>query len=92
MPRVVITAEVEDTESWEAGFRSHTDLFREQGLADVYEYGIGDGSNVAVCVEVDDADAFLEVLESPENVDAMEADGVIRDTVQVFVIDQELEI
>ena len=32
MPKVVITAEVEDTAKWEQGFRSHGDLFRSQTI------------------------------------------------------------
>ncbi|MGD8810907.1 MAG: hypothetical protein PVG24_14965 [Gammaproteobacteria bacterium] len=92
MAKVVLTAQVEDTASWEKAFRTHRDLFRSFGLTQVYEYGIGENSEVAVVVDVSDADAFLKTLESPENVDAMKNDGVIRDTVKVFVIDRDLPL
>jgi hypothetical protein len=92
MPKIVLTAEVEDTKAWEKGFRSHRELFADFGFASVYEYAISDGSQVAVCVEVDDPDAFLESLRSPKNVDAMKNDGVKRDTVKVFVVDKALQI
>ncbi|MGD8340520.1 MAG: hypothetical protein PVH89_07030 [Gammaproteobacteria bacterium] len=92
MPRIVLTAEVEDTGKWESEFRGHRDLFREMGHASVYEYAIGDNNEVAVCVDVSDAAAFLESLQSDENVSAMKNDGVKRDTVKVFVVDKSLPI
>lgn len=92
MPKVVLTAQVTDTIAWEKGFRSHGDLFRNFGFASVYEYSIGDNSNVAVCVDVDDPAAFLTSLETPENIAAMEKDGVKRDTVQAFVLNKALQV
>ena len=32
MPMVIITAEVQDAVKWEAGFRTHSDLFRSYAL------------------------------------------------------------
>ena len=92
MTRVVLTAQVENTASWEAAFRTHRDLFRDFGLASVYEYGIGENNEVVVVVEVSDSDAFIETLGSPENVAAMKNDGVRRETVKVFVVDKELKL
>jgi len=92
MTRIVLTAQVENTQTWERQFRTHADMFREVGLAKVYDYSIGKDSNVAVSVEVSDVDAFLKVLESPENIAAMQNDGVRRDTVQVFVLDKSLKL
>jgi len=92
MAKVVLTAQVENTTSWEKAFRTHRDLFRDFGLAGVYEYGIGENNEVAVVVDVSDADAFIETLGSPENVAAMKNDGVRRETVKVFVVDRELKL
>lgn len=92
MTRIVLTAQVEDTAAWEPKFRSHADMFRKFGVADTYEYSIGENSEVAVCVDVSDADAFLEILSSPENVAAMENDGVNRDSVKIFVVDKALRL
>jgi len=92
MTRIVLTAQVDNTKEWEQQFRTHADLFRQMGLAKVYDYSIGKGSSVAVSVEVDDVDQFLTSLESPENVAAMENDGVQRNTVQVFVLDKSLRL
>ena len=92
MTRIVLTAQVENTKSWEQQFQTHADMFREVGLAKAYDYSIGKDSNVAVSVEVNDVDAFIRVLESPENIAAMENDGVKRDSVQVFVLDKSLKL
>ena len=92
MTKIVLMAEVEDVGSWETGFRSHAGLFKKMGFASVYEYAIGDDSTVAVCVDVADKAGFLTSLESPENVAAMESDGVKRDTVKVFVLDKALPV
>ena len=34
MPRVVVTAQVEDLVKWEEGFRTHGDLFRSQTVSE----------------------------------------------------------
>ena len=33
MPRIVVTAQVEDLVKWEEGFRTHGDLFRSQTVS-----------------------------------------------------------
>ena len=38
MPRVLITAEVDDLEKWEKGFRTHGDLFKQMGVSSM-EFG-----------------------------------------------------
>jgi hypothetical protein len=91
MAQVVLTAQVEDGEEWEAGFRTHGDLFRAQTIP-VMHFTVNEDNMVAIYCEPSDLDAFMEVLESPATADAMEFDGVIRETVQVFVLDREFEI
>ena len=44
MPKVVITAEVEDTAKWEQGFRSHGDLFRSQTITKPIGMAIREGN------------------------------------------------
>lgn len=92
MTKIVLTAQVEDTETWEKEFRGHRDFFKEFGYTSVYEYAIGENSEVALVVDVNDVNGFLATLESPENVAAMENDGVKRDTVKVWVIDKTLPL
>jgi hypothetical protein len=88
MPRVVITAQVEDSARWEEGFRTHGDLLSNMSQTATYFAATGD-NEVALYSEPEDLDKFMEVLESPATAEAMENDGVKRDTVKLFVLDKE---
>jgi hypothetical protein len=92
MAKILITAVVNDLAAWEEGFRSHTDLFAEQGLEDAILYGLGEGNLIAVVMETDDPEALTASLASPETIEAMTADGVMTDSVKIIQLDRELEI
>ena len=85
MPKILVTAQIDDPEAWEKGFRTHEDLFRRQTVKTI-EYSIN-GNQVAVCADPADFDAFMELFEAADTKEAMEYDGVQRDTVQVFIMD-----
>ena len=87
MAKVVVTAQVKDTAKWEQGFRTHGDLFRRQKLTKPVAYGQS-GNQVAVCFETDDLANLQSILQSQETADAMEFDGVMRDTVNIYVLDK----
>ena len=86
--KVVVIAEIEDPETWEEKFRTHGDLFRKQTVKKPIDIGIH-GNQVAVCFRPKDLDKFMEIFESPATAEAMEVDGVKRETVQVFVLDRQ---
>ena len=88
MARLIVTAQVEDATSWEEGFRTHGDLFKEQTVTAVH-LGANEQNEVATYWEVDDLDKYLALLDSQETAEAMEADGVKRETVKVFVLDKQ---
>jgi hypothetical protein len=90
MPRIFVTAEVEDVKKWEAGFRTHGDLFRQMGVAKM-EFSTS-GNQIAVCGETANLDAYMKVFNSPATADAMAVDGVKRDTVKMFVLDKEFVV
>ena len=90
MPRIIVTAEVEDATAWEAGFRTHGDLFKAQTCSQM-EYSIN-GNEVAVLASPEDFDAFMALFEAPETAEAMEFDGVKRETVKVYVVDNAWEL
>ena len=92
MPKVVITAQVEDRVKWERGFRTHGDLFRSQTITKPIDFAAIDGNQVAVCMEPDNLDTFMKNLDSPATVEAMAFDGVKRETVKVFVLDKEFRV
>ena len=92
MTRIVVSAQVEDLAKWEEGFRTHTDLFKSQTVSGSIGMATTEGNEVAVCFEVENVDTFMEVLRSPATAEAMEADGLNRDTVKVFVMDREFTV
>ena len=92
MPKVVVTAQVEDSVKWEEGFRTHGDLFRSQTITEPIKFGIIEGNQVAVCFEPEDLDTYMKILDSPVTAEAMTFDGVKRETVRVFVLDKEFKV
>lgn len=88
MPRVIITAQVEDAANWEEGFRTHGELLRSMSST-VTHFATTDDNEVVLYAEPSDLDAYFAVLESPATAEAMAFDGVKRETVKVFVLDKE---
>jgi hypothetical protein len=92
MPKVVVTAQVEDPVKWEKNFRTHGDLFRTQTVTKPVSFATIEGNHVAVCLEPDDLDTCMKILDSRATAEAMAFDGVKRETVKVFVLDKELKV
>ncbi|MEJ2371883.1 MAG: hypothetical protein P8Y07_13670 [Gemmatimonadales bacterium] len=57
MPKVIVTAQIEDPVKWEEGFRTHGELFRRQTVNKPIEFSILEGNRVACCFEPEDLDA-----------------------------------
>jgi hypothetical protein len=91
MPRVLITAEVDDLEKWEKGFRTHGALFKQMAVSRM-EFGSADGNRIAVCGETADLDAYMKIFNSPATAEAMAFDGVKRATVHLFVLDKDVKV
>ncbi len=93
MAKILVVAKCKDQSKWEAGFRTHADLFKTSyGLSNAISYGTGDDGYVGGCFETNDLAKTLSAISSPETVKAMELDGVLRDTVKVLVFDKELAV
>ena len=92
MPKVIVTAQVEDPVKWEEGFRTHGDLLRSMTITRPINLSTIEGNEVAVCCEPDDLKTFMDVMDSPAAAEAMEFDGVKRETVKVFVLDKEFRV
>jgi hypothetical protein len=92
MPKVVITAQVEDSDKWEKGFRTHGALFRSQTVTKPIGFTTIAGNHVAVYAEPDDLDTFMKGMDSPATAEAMAFDGVKRETVKIFVLDKEFKV
>jgi hypothetical protein len=92
MGKVVVTAQVEDTRKWEAGFRTHGELFRNTyGVSAPIGIAISTGNQVAVCFEAPDVQKLLSAIETPATAEAMAYDGVKRETVKIYVMDKEFQ-
>ena len=92
MPKVVITAQVEDLVKWEKGFRTHGNLFKSQTVTKPIDFATTAGNQVAVCAEPDDLATFMKIMDSPAVAEAMANDGVKRETVKMFVLDKEMKV
>lgn len=88
MPRVIITAQVEDSAKWEKGYRTHGELLKSM-TTPVAHFTTTKDNEVCIYVEPEDLDKFFEVFKSSATAEAMAFDGVKRETVKVYVLDKE---
>ena len=88
MPKVIVTAEVEDGAKWEEGFRTHGDHFRSMTVTAPIGIAVN-GNEVALCFEPANVATFTGSIDTPANVEAMAHDGVKRETVKIYVMDKE---
>ena len=91
MAKVIITAQVQDPVKWEAGFRTHDDIFRTYTLRGSVHYAIT-GNEVALYLEVDDLNTFQRAMDSQATIDAMASDGAKRETAKIIVLDKEMKV
>jgi len=91
MPMVIVTAQVQDPVKWEAGFRTHGDLFRKTYSLRSVHFTIT-GDEVVICMEPENLTTFKQAMESQATVEAMASDGVKRETVKTFVLDKEMKL
>ncbi len=93
MTKIVVIAKCKDQAKWEAGFRTHGDLFRTAyGVSKPVSYGMSEDDYVGACFETGDLAKAMSAISSPETTEAMEGDGLFPETVKVFVFDKELAV
>ena len=93
MAKILVTAKCKDQGEWEAGFRTHAEFFKSAyGISKAVSYGMADDNYVGTCFEVDDVAKFMSAIALPQTAEAMEGDGLLRETVKVFVLDKQLAI
>ena len=91
MPKVIATAQIEDAEQFEKGFRTHGELYRSQTISKPIHYSV-EGDRIVICFEPQDLGTYLKILDSPTTAEAMALDGVKKETVKIVVLDRELEL
>ena len=93
MARIVVVAKCQDRGKWEAGFKTHGEMFRRSyGITKPVSYGMSEDNDVVACFEPDDLATAMKSLDTPETLAAMESDGLIMDSVSVFILDKELKV
>ena len=90
MATVVVTADVEDAAKWEEGFRTHGNLFRDQTVKKI-DFAVTGENQVALSFKVKDLDTYMKLMESDATAQAMNYDGVKRDTVKIYVLDKKFK-
>ncbi len=91
MPRVIATAQVEDAAKFEQGFRTHGELFKSMTINKPIHFTVTGKNEIVGLFEPDELDKYMEVMDSRATEEAMEFDGVKRDTVKIFVLDKEFD-
>ncbi len=91
MPRVICTAQVEDATKWEQGFRTHGELFKSMTINKPIHFNVTPQNEIVIYFEPDDLDKYMEILDSRATEEAMEFDGVKRDTVKILPLDKEFD-
>ena len=91
MPKVILIAQVNDPVKWEAGFRTHAELFRGYSMKNHVDFTTS-GNDSIICMEIEDMDVFQKAMDSQATADAMALDGVKRETVKMYVLDKRLEL
>jgi hypothetical protein len=93
MARIVVAAKCKDRGTWEAGFKTHGEMFRNiYGITKPVSYGMTDDNDVVACFEPNDLTTAMKSLDSAETKAAMESDGLVMDSVSVFILDKELSV
>ena len=92
MPKVIVTAKVDNAAKWEEGFRTHAYLFKSQTVNSPIQFNVSSRNDVVICFEPEDLDKFFAILDSPATEEAMEFDGVQRDTVQILQLDRQFDL
>jgi hypothetical protein len=87
---IAVRAEVESVGHWRSKFRSHSDLFRTQGVSLVH-MGAANEKTVLAIFETNDHDEFMRIFNDPSTMEAMSEDKVTGG-VEVFLIDEVFSV
>ena len=87
---IAVRAEVESVDYWREKFKTHIDLFKNQGVS-LAHMGAANDKTVIAVFETNDADEFVKVFNDPATVEAMSEDK-ITGGVEMFILDETLEI
>ena len=85
MPTVIVTHDVKDTAHWLASPK-RAEIFATIGVTTIRTFVNPQNRNsVGLIMDVPDLDAMAALLESPEGKAAEEHDGVLAETIEIFI-------
>ncbi len=92
MSRIVVTAKVKDVDKWEEGYRAHAPMLRElMNVSKLVQFCTNAETNeVCISAEPNDLEHYLKMAQSPQIAEAMEKNGVVKETVQFYILDKVL--
>ena len=87
---IAVRAEVESVDHWREKFKTHTDLFKTQGVSLVHMGTANDKTAIAV-FDTNDVDEFVRIFNDPATVEAMSEDR-ITGGVEMFILDETFKL
>ena len=85
MPTVIATHDVKDTAHWLSSPK-RAEIFATIGVTDIRTFvNPQNRNNVGLLMDVPDMDAMMAMLESDEGKAAAEHDGVLAETIAIFI-------
>ena len=91
MPLIGVRAKVENSDKWREEFKTHSELFKSQGVSMVY-MGSTENNSVLAIFNTNDLDRFKKIFKSEKTAKAMSNDGIKDGSVEMFIINEQLEI
>ena len=87
---IAVRAEVESIDHWREKFKTHTDLFKSQGVS-LAHMGAANDKTVIAVFETNDVDEFIIIFNDPATSEAMSEDK-ITGGVEMFILDETFEL
>jgi len=85
MPTVIVTHDVKDQAHWLAA-TTREEFFGPLGVTNIREFtNPSDPAKVGLLMDVDDLDAVLAALQTPEAKEAEDKDGVVAETIEMLI-------
>ena len=83
---IAVRAEVESADHWKENFKTHSDLFKSQGVT-LAHMGVANDKTVIAVFETNDPDEFIRIFNDPATGEAMSEDK-ITGGVEMFPLDE----
>ena len=86
---IAVRAEVESADHWKENFKTHSDLFKSQGVT-LAHMGVANDKTVIAVFETNDPDEFIRIFNNPATEEAMSEDK-ITGGVEMCLLDETFE-